>query len=72
MKTLQDNFHAIACEMEGAAVAVVCSEYEMPFVVIRAMSDKADGLAHDPYEDMGDRAADNSSKIVMQMLESME
>ena len=72
VKTLQDNFHAIACEMEGAAVAVVCSEYEMPFVVIRAMSDKADGLAHDTYEDMGDRAADNSSKIVMQMLESME
>ncbi len=51
---------------------MVCSEYEMPFVVIRAMSDKADGLAHDTYEDMGDRAADNSSKIVMQMLESMK
>lgn len=43
----------------------------MPFVVIRAMSDKADGLAHESYENMADRAADNSSRIIMQMLESM-
>lgn len=71
VKVLQNDFHAIACEMEGAAIAVVCSEYEMPFVVIRAMSDKADGLAHESYENMADRAADNSSRIIMQMLESM-
>ena len=71
VKILQNDFHAIACEMEGAAIAVVCSEYEMPFVVIRAMSDKADGLAHESYENMADRAADNSSRIIMQMLESI-
>ena len=71
VKILQNDFHAIACEMEGAAIAVVCSEYEMPFVVIRAMSDKADGLAHESYENMADKAADNSSRIIMQMLESI-
>ena len=71
VKILQNDFHAIACEMEGAAIAVVCSEYEMPFVVIRAMSDKADGLAHESYENMADRAADNSSRIIVKMLESM-
>lgn len=69
---LQDNFHAIACEMEGAAIAVVCSDYEMPFVVLRVMSDKADGLAHDTFENMADLAADRSSSIIMRMLENMD
>lgn len=65
---LQNSFNAIACEMEGASVAVVCSQYDVPFVVIRAMSDKADGNAHESFDNMGDIAADNSSKIIMQML----
>ena len=54
--------------MEGAAVALVASQYDVPFVVIRCMSDKADGLAHDSVENFGDRAADNSANIVMEML----
>ena len=65
---LQDNFDAIACEMEGASIALVCGQYDVPFVVIRAMSDKADGNAHESFDNMGDIAADNSSKIIMQML----
>ncbi len=33
-------------EMEGAAVAQVCYEYHVPFVVVRSISDKADAIAH--------------------------
>lgn len=65
---LQKNHDAIACEMEGASIALVCGQYDVPFVVIRAMSDKADGNAHESFDNMGDIAADNSSKIIMQML----
>ena len=68
---LQDKFNAIACEMEGAAVAAVCTQYDVPFVVIRSMSDKADGQAHETYTDMVDRAADNSCRIIMKMLENL-
>ena len=68
---LQEQFGAIACEMEGAAVAAVCEQYGVPFVVIRSMSDKADGNAHESIENMGDLAADNSSKTLMKMLERL-
>ena len=68
---LRNDFDAYACEMEGASVAVICIRYAIPFVVIRALSDKADGAAHDSYENFGDIAALNSSKIVLKMLEKM-
>lgn len=68
---LRSDYDAYACEMEGAAVAVVCIKYDTPFVVIRALSDKADGNAHESYENFGDTAADNSSRIVMQMLDTV-
>jgi adenosylhomocysteine nucleosidase len=35
----------LAVEMEGAAVAQVCHEYDIPFAVIRTISDKADHTA---------------------------
>ena len=68
---LRADYDAYACEMEGASVAVICIRYGIPFVVIRALSDKADGAAHDSYENFGDIAAQNSSKIVLKMLEKM-
>ncbi len=71
VRRLQRDFDAIACEMEGASIAAVCTQYGVPFVVIRAMSDKADGNAHESIDNMGDLAADNSSRIVIQMLDAM-
>ncbi len=71
VRKLRSDYDAYACEMEGAAVAVVCIKYETPFVVIRALSDKADGNAHESYENFGDVAADNSSRIVMKMLDAL-
>ena len=68
---LQESFGAIACEMEGAAVAAVCEQYGVPYVIIRSMSDKADGNAYESIENMGDLAADRSGRIVMRMLEDM-
>ena len=72
VEKLRRDYDSYACEMEGAAAAVVCIKYETPFVVIRALSDKADGNAHDSYENFGDIAADNSSQIVIKMLDSVE
>lgn len=71
VQKLRNDYGAVACEMEGAAAAVVCIKYKTPFVVIRALSDKADGNAHESYENFGDIAAENSSRIVLKMLETM-
>lgn len=40
---LQQNLPEILCvEMEGAAVAQVCYEFDVPFIIIRTISDDAD------------------------------
>ncbi|MBQ3431422.1 MAG: 5'-methylthioadenosine/adenosylhomocysteine nucleosidase [Clostridia bacterium] len=69
VKKLDKDYQALACEMEGASVAVVCGQYEKPFAVIRALSDKADGKAHGSYGNFGDVAAKNSNHIVLKILE---
>ena len=54
--------------MEGASVAQVATMFDIPFVVLRSMSDKADGSAHMNYNDFKVIAAENSIKIVLLML----
>ena len=72
VQRLRDDYDATACEMEGASVAVVCINYGKPFVVIRTLSDMADGNAHESYENFGDIAGANSSHIILKMLESID
>lgn len=46
-KALNSQLPDTLCvEMEGAAVAQVCYEYEVPFSIIRTISDAADDTAH--------------------------
>ena len=71
VELLKTKFNAYACEMEGASVAKVCDEFDTPYVVIRALSDLADGNAHESYEDFGDLAAYHSSRIVLKMIDNL-
>ncbi len=68
LKHISDKFHAMATEMEGASVAQVASIFEKPFVVIRSISDKADGSAHLDFGQFMGIAAKNSSAIVSKLL----
>jgi adenosylhomocysteine nucleosidase len=65
---LQSRFNAYATEMEGAAVGHCCWLSQVPFLILRAMSDKADGTAHESFEAFCEEAAVNSSRIVRHML----
>lgn len=67
LRWLQREFSALATEMEGAAVGYTCGLNEVPFVVIRALSDTASKTAS------GDFAA-NLSKVCansFRLLESL-
>ena len=46
---------ALACEMEGAAMAAA-SQFNIPFLVVRAMSDTADGEATQSFDEFIDEA----------------
>lgn len=68
---LENDFNAYCGEMEGAAIAHACYLNSIPFVIIRAMSDKADGSANVIYEEFVIEAAENSKDIVLRMLKSL-
>ena len=63
-KRIVDTFGAVCCEMEGAAVGHVCYVNKVPFVIIRAISDDADGGACDNYMEFAAAAATKSAAIV--------
>ena len=71
VKLLQEKFNALACEMEGAAVARVADQFGVPCAVIRCMSDKADGIAHDTYAFNYTQASNTSASVVEAMLRTI-
>ena len=66
--SLYEQFEGYCTEMEGAAVAQVCDMNDIPFVIIRSMSDKADGSAHINFNEFAAHAAERSFLIVDKML----
>ena len=68
---IESTFSAYACEMEGAALAQVCQDNDVPFLVIRAISDKADGEAPLSYNDFKTAAIINLTELVRKTIELM-
>lgn len=60
-----------AVEMEAAAVAQVCHKFNVPFVVVRSLSDVADKESPTSFEEYLVVAAQNSSKMIRAMLQGM-
>jgi len=65
---LRREFGGDCVEMEGAAVALVCSMNRVPFVIVRAISDLADEHAHTQFEEAFKHASDRSTDVVLEML----
>jgi adenosylhomocysteine nucleosidase len=68
VKLLREELQGTCTEMEGAAVAQACALNGVPFVVIRSMSDRADGSAHMNFTEFTQLASNNSFRIVEEML----
>ena len=60
--------NALCVEMEGCAVAHTAVLNHVPFVVLRAISDMADGSAHEDYVDFAQKAADRAVEILLRLL----
>jgi len=61
-------FGGLCCEMEGGAIAQICCQNEVPFVIIRAISDKADGSAEMDYPEFEHAAAVRCAAITRYMI----
>ena len=56
---------ALAVEMEGAAVAQVCADFQRPFAVLRTVSDRADDSAHLDFGRFIDEVAAEFSRDIV-------
>ena len=70
-KEIADTFGAVACEMEGAAIAHVCYVNSVPVCVVRSISDGADGDKEMSYEAFREEAATRSAEIIINTIKNI-
>ena len=63
------QFQAFCTEMEGAAIAQTAYLNGIPFIIIRAISDKADDSATMDYGEFERKAIDNSVALLCNLIE---
>ncbi len=64
-------FGGFCTEMEGAAIAQAAYLNQIPFVIIRAISDKADDSANMDYEMFEKMAVEHSVRLIREFLRTM-
>lgn len=65
---LHREFGGHAVEMEGAAVAQVATAFDVPFLVVRALSDLAGEESHMHFPAFASEAAEVAARVVRQLL----
>lgn len=63
-QALRDRFGAACAEMEGAAAAQVCARWGVPWVIVRSISDTADGDASSDFRTFTRHAAGQAERVV--------
>lgn len=66
-----ENFAGYCTEMEGAAIAQAAYLNNIPYVVLRAISDKSDDSAHEDYPTFERKAAEHCAKLVEGMVKEL-
>ena len=65
---IRDTFAADAIDMESCAVAHVSSHAKVPWIIIRAISDRADAEAKESFEERLATAAQNAASIATRIV----
>ena len=65
---LLDTFGGMCTEMEGAAIAHAAYRNGVPFLIVRAISDKADDSATEDYTTFEAKAIEHMVKLTLELL----
>lgn len=68
---LISTFQGYCTEMEGAAIAQAAYLNKIPYLVIRAISDKADDSASMDYGEFEKKAIDHSVRLLTEMIQNI-
>lgn len=68
---LLQQFHPMCTEMEGAAIAQAAYLNNIPYLIIRAISDKADNSAHIDYPAFEAAAIEHTVRLVLELTASL-
>jgi adenosylhomocysteine nucleosidase len=69
---LREALGATAIEMEGAAVVQTCRQFSVPCLVVRSITDRADGKATDNYEVFRATASENAAALVASVIGNLK
>lgn len=64
---IEQKFHGLCTEMEGAAIAQAAYLNGIPFLIVRAISDKADDSANMDYGTFEMKAIQHSVRLMLEM-----
>lgn len=67
---LRATFQGACAEMEGASVAQICSKWDIPFVIIRSISDVGDEDSKMDFRQFTPLAAKRAKQVVEGMLQN--
>ena len=65
------QFHGLCTEMEGAGIAQAAYLNNVPFVIVRFISDKANSEAEKTYAEIEQEAAERSARITAEVLKHL-
>jgi len=65
---IRNIFNALCVEMEGASIAQVCYLDNIPFLVIRSITDKLDGSSKVDFEEFLEISSKNAASILKTIL----
>ncbi len=69
---IESTFNADALEMEGASVAVICDALNVPFLILRAISDTADMDAGFDFDEFLKSSAKNSADYMIKIVKKLQ
>lgn len=68
---IQNTFKADALEMEGASVAVICDSLNIPFFILRSISDSADMEANFDFDEFLKSSAQISADYILKIAKKL-